>query len=443
MKFKIILSSFLIILKLALFIYPAIIITLVILDPQLRTNGQSKFVPMWFETTTNKYNSWAREYLDTRHATTLNSSLVAQTEWPMFGSMFFLLTAEELQSQQKIDIKQKNISQAISNAINIITSPDTATWVKKKWKYSYFKTGKSYLEKENVFYRMLLIMGIASYEKITFNKEHHYLLEQQAQSLFTELLNAPFHLGDDYPNQCYPVDVLMAIGAIKKATEVGVDVDINVLSKAFMHMINDKTSQKIQLPPFQMNAKTAEILQSPRGCGTSGMFPFVPMLDINMSKQWYKTYTKHFWKETPYMVGFREFPKGYSSFMDVDSGPVIFDIGSVASLFGIGASKSVGQLNHTVPLTIETIAYAWPTPFGFLIPSVAGKLAVNSWSLGEVALLFSMTRPIYADNIIAFNGSIPLSVWGILFIFFILGTGFIFLEIRYIRNTLNKHKKKE
>ena len=140
MKFKIMLSSFLIVAKFIFFIYPAIIISLVILDPQLRDNGQSQLVPMWFETTIDKYNSWSTEYLKTSYATKLDSSLVAQTEWPMFGSMFLLLATEELKSQQKIDITQKNISKAINNAITIITSPDTATWVKKKWKYSYFKT---------------------------------------------------------------------------------------------------------------------------------------------------------------------------------------------------------------------------------------------------------------------------------------------------------------
>ena len=100
--------------------------------------------------------------------------------------------------------------------------------------------------------------------------------------------------------------------------------------------------------------------------------------------------------------------------MDVDSGPVIWEWGSVASAFGIGAAKSVGRLDHAVPLTLEAVACSWPTPFGLLVPGAMGAAAVDSWSLGEVALLFSMTRPTYVGDVQPFVGPIPYLVWALL-----------------------------
>jgi len=433
MKLKILFASLLIILKLTLFIYPAIIISLVILDPHLKSSGQSQFVPMWFNTTTYKYNSWAKEYLQTKYATMVKSSNVASTEWPMFGSVFYLLTIEELKSQNKIDITQSHIQEAISNAVTIIASPDTATWVKKKWKKSYLKTGKSYLEKENVFYRMLLIMGLTSYEKITSDSKYHPILEAQVTSLFHELSHAKFHLADDYPDQCYPNDILWAVAAMKKANTLDlVSTDIDKLSVKLLHTLKTAYTNHISLPAFQMNSKTAKVIQNARGSGTSGILQFTPMLDINLSNEWYQTYVQHFWKENTWLVGFREFNKNDFVFTDVDSGPIIFDIGSVASLFGIGASKGTGHLNNTIPLTIETIAFSWPTPYGFLIPSVMGKLTVDSWVLGDIALLFSMTRPNYSPTVIPFDGAIPLSVWGVLFTFIVIGILLIYLEIKWL-----------
>lgn len=434
MKLKIFVVSLLIILKLVLFIYPAVIISLVILDPQLKNTGQSKLVPMWFKATTSKYNNWAEDYLQTKYATTVKSSDVPATEWPMFGSVFFLLTAEELHSQNKINVSHKDIQTAINHAAQIISSPDTATWVKKKWQRSYLETGKNYLEKENVFYRMLLIMGLTSYEKITSNTQYHALLAEQVTSLSYELTHAPNHLADDYPGQCYPNDVLWAVAAIKKANSLGiVESDINTLTINLLRTLNTATSNDIKLPAFQMDSKTAKVIQNARGCGTSGILQFAPMLDINISKQWYQTYEKNFWKETLWLVGFREHPIGTPSFMDVDSGVIIDDIGSVATLFGIGASKSLGRFDHTVPLTIETITYAWPTPFGFLLPSLIGQASVDSFTLGDVALLFSMTRPTYTKDIISFQGMLPLGVWLVLFTFISLGFLLIWIEIRWLK----------
>ena len=123
--------------------------------------------------------------------------------------------------------------------------------------------------------------------------------------------------------------------------------------------------------------------------------------------------------------------------MDVDSGPVLFGIGSVATAFGIGAAKAVGRIDHAAPLTMEAIAGAWPTPFGFLVPGLMGRVAVKSWSLGEVALLFSMTRPTCAAKPVPFTGSTPPMVWLMLAFYTAGGVFFIWYEIRSWRRRAN------
>ena len=442
LKLKMILAGVLILLKMILFIYPAIIITLVIIDPELKSSGQSQLVPMWFKTTASKYHSWACNYLRTDYAVSQNSYDVAATEWPMFGSVFFLLTAQELQEQGKIDATNGNIRLAVDKAVEIVSSEKTATWVKKKWKRSYLETGKSYLEKENVFYRMLLIMGLSSYESITGDAKHHALTLQQSKTLAKELSIAKFHLRDDYPNQCYPCDLLWAVAAIKNVNRLEHNpIEITKLTKSLMSVFNSTIQSKTKLPAFQVNSKTGHIIQDARGSGTSGILQFAAMLDIKTAKEWYGAHEKHFWKNNHWFAGFREFPKGVPGFMDADTGPIVNEFGSVASMFAIGASKSVGRLDHTVPLTVEAVAYLWPTPFGFLIPSVAGKLAVDSWSLGDVALLFSMTRPIYEEKTIPFKGALPWSIWGILFGFIGIGSLLIWLEIRWLRQLIFEYKR--
>jgi hypothetical protein len=108
---------------------------------------------------------------------------------------------------------------------------------------------------------------------------------------------------------------------------------------------------------------------------------------------------------------------------------------------GIGAAKSVGRIDHAAPLTTEAVAFSWPTPLGPLVPGLMGRLAVKSWSLGEVALLFSTTRPTSAAETVPFEGPTPRIVWGLVAVYAGLGLLFIALEIRSCRRLLRRHRE--
>ena len=86
---------------------------------------------------------------------------------------------------------------------------------------------------------------------------------------------------------------------------------------------------------------------------------------------------------------------------------------------------------------MEAVACSWPTPFGPLVPGLMGQLAVKSRSLGEVALLFSMTRPtMTAARTVPFEGHAPYLVWVLLAAYTFVGLFFIWFEIRSVRRRI-------
>ena len=406
---------------------------MVVMDSQLNQTGQCRLAPMWFESAAGRFLSWATTYLDTDYAKSLRHDDIPATEWPMFGAVFFLVTAEDLQGQGKIDATQGTIRKAVEKAAEIVASPVTATWVKTKW-------GKGYLEKENVFYRMLLIMGLSSYEKITGNTQYHAVMSRQRVTLAEELAEAKLHLRDDYPGECYPADMLWAVAAIQRAARLDGDCH-DELAKSLMAAFDGPLKTAEGLPAFQAESRSGRIIQGARGCGNSGILLFASELDPTVAGPWYESYENNFWKDTGWIIGFTEMPlHSQDDFMDVDSGPVLCRIGSVSSAFGIGAAKTVGRIDHAAPLTAEVVASSWPTPFGFLIPGLMGRLAVKSWSLGEVALLFSMTRPTLAAETVPFEGHTPLIVWGLFAVY--TGTGlFLIWLIRSCRRLIRRHRE--
>ena len=411
-------------------LYPACVVSLVAMDPGLGTSGQSRFASRWFRSVSRRYASWAGDYLESRVAESLHHGDVAATEWPMFGSVFYLVAAEELQKQGALPPPNElpeAIRKAVQRAVEVVVSPVTATWVQEKW-------GDTYLEEQNVFYRMLLIMGLAAYERVTGDHEYREMMSGQREALSEELREAPFHHRDDYPGECYPNDVLWAVAAIRRAADLeGIPNDD--LASALIGVLNGPFMCDIGFPAYQVDAPTGTILQEPRGCGNAGILQFAAELDSDSAVSWYSAFETHFWYDRGWVVGFREHPQGPGEeLVDVDSGPVVFGIGSVASAFGIGAARSVGRFDHAAPLTMEAVAAAWPTPFGFLIPGLMGWAAADSWCLGEVALLFVMTRPVCVEQSRPFTGWPPLAVWLMVCLYGGTGLGLIALEVRWWRS---------
>jgi hypothetical protein len=423
-----------IVLSLMLFIYPAVTICMVVMDSQLNRTGQCRLVPMWFESAAGRFLSWATTYLDTEYAKSLYHDDIPATEWPMFGTVFFLVTAEDLQKQGKIDARRGTVGEAVERAAQIVASPGTATWVRTKW-------GDGYLERENVFYRMLLIMGLSSYERITGNTQYHATMSHQRGALAEELAAAKLHLRDDYPSECYPADMLWAVAAIQRAGRLE-NTSNDELAKSLITAFDGPLKASEGLPGFQANSRSGGLMQGARGCANSGILLFTAELDPAVAGRWYGAYEENFWKDTGWIAGFREMPRqAGDKFMDVDSGPVVYGFGSVASAFGIGAAKAVGRIDHAAPLTMEVVATSWPTPFGPLVPGLMGRIAVKSWSLGEVALLFSMTRPTYVADRVPFKGATPPIVWLFVAGYASMGLFFIGFEIRTCRRRIRRHKE--
>lgn len=423
-----------IVLALACCIYPAGVIVRSLFDSELKATGRSQSLPAWFEAAAARHSSWAEAYLRSDMAETVHHTEVAVTEWPMFGSVFFLLTAQQLDDDGLVDANEGVIREVVEKSAAIVASPKTATWVREKW-------GDDYLEKENLFYRMLLIMGLSSYEHITKNQQYHDLMSEQRETLAAELMAAKLHLLDDYPNECYPNDILWAVAAIQRAAVLD-QTNHDDLARSLMATFDGEGVAVKGLPGYQMNAQHGFVLQDPRGVGNSGILVFAAELDPVIATRWYTAHAKDFWKDNGWLAGFTEMPRGAGEVvMDVDSGPVMFEFGSVASAFGIGAANTVGRLDHSVPLTLEAIACSWPTPFGFLVPQLMGYVAVDSRSLGEVALLFSMSRPSSVNEITPYDDNVTGIVWIMLIAYLGVGSMFIALEIRGIRRALKRYRK--
>ncbi len=413
----------------AFFLYPAATTVRAVTSSEIRSTAQPPSLASDFEATAARYRTWATEYLESQRAAAVDSEHVPLTEWPMFGSVFFLVAAEEL-SKERAAPFDGTTREAIDLAATVIAHPTTATWVKTKW-------GSAYLERENVFYRVLLLMGLSSYETLTGDRRYAPVLRAQSAGLTHELLAAPHHLADDYPGECYPNDVLWAVAAVKRASALGYGSrqDADRLARRLVAVLNGPARAPQGLPAFRVDATTAQPMQPARGSGNSGILSMVGELDTEVATEWFARYVEHYWKDG-WVSGFRETPWGMDGYEDVDSGPQLFGVGSVATGLGIGAARSVGRYDYAVPLAMETVAGSWPTPFGLLLPGALGWASADGWCFGELALHFSMTRPNTAGRVVPYQGGVPAMVWVLVAIWLTFAGAFGWLGVRAVRSAL-------
>jgi hypothetical protein len=147
-------------------------------------------------------------------------------------------------------------------------------------------------------------------------------------------------------------------------------------------------------------------------------------------------------KDNGYCLGFGESTDDYQNpKTDEDEAIVIKDYRYVQTVFSIGAARANGRINHSCPLTMEVVACSWPTPFGLIVARLLSYASCKSACLGEVALLFLMTRPIANNQITVYEGRMPMLVNVIISFYLIFGILILLPEIILWNKWLKKRKK--
>lgn len=389
---------------------PAIIVIKDLRDPRIRAGGIPAAAWAQHQALSPRYARWARERISSNRGLELSTANISGTEWPLFGSVFYLWATEALQddwdaNEPTFDAPKVYAREAIEAATLLVIDPKQAGWVQKHY-------GTNYLTTENTFYRMLVISALTSHARLTGSKEHLELLRSQVESLSVELAASPHGLLEDYPGECYPGDVVMAIAMIRKADAV-LGTDHSKFCAQAIRGFQDKRADKLGLVPYAADSRNGVALGWSRGCGNSYVSFSSPGIWPEQAKKWYALYEEHFWQQGKFMAGFREFPKdipGYDWYADVDSGPVIGGIGFAASAFGVGAARVNGRLDHAYPLTAEMYATSWPLPNRTLLLPRLLSNAADAPYLGEAAILYVLTRSPAAGFAVNTGGTVPTLV---------------------------------
>ncbi len=410
---------------------PAVLLVWNLFDPGIAGNQIPKMTLGLHHRLAPTLDRWARDRVASEKAAALTGENVPGTEWPIFTALFFLWSTETLQAaweqgdQRAAPAPKDDARRAINSLTALVLDPNHAAWVRRLW-------GDDYLHHDNLFYRYARIAAMTSHYRLSADAQYLPMLRDEVDRLAADLDCSPAGLLEDYPEECYPADVLAAWMCIKRA-DAALGMDHGAALARGRRAFEGTTLDAHGLPPYLADAVRGWPVGPARGCSNSYICSVAPDLWPDAAAVWYAAYEAHFWQERWGAAGFREFARdaGESDwYVDVDSGPSVAGHGVSASAFGVSAARLNGRFDHAYPLAAEMLAVSWMLPNGrLLMPRILSN-AVHAPYLGETAILWQLTRTTPRDIPIRDGGALPPLVPGMLLAYCFVGGLTIFAAIR-------------
>ena len=362
-------------------------------DPALQAGEAPRLVWRVHRQMAPRYERWARARIASGKAAEVYYRDVPGTEWPLFGSVFYMWATENLQAAWEKDHTLSREAPAVyaRDAVeackDLILDPVHHGWVRTHW-------GDDYMHDRNVFFRSLLIAGLTSYQRLTGSREYETMLRDQANTLAQDLDASRYGVLDDYPGECYPLDVFAAVAFIHRADRV-LGTDHSAFFARERRAFEGDRLDRHGLVPWRMDPRTGRQWGEARGISNSHILICAPELYPDLAKKWFATYLEYFWQDKWYGAGFREYYRdvpGSDWTYDVDAGPIVGGFSPAANGFGVAATRKNGRLDLGYTLAAQMLAASWPLPDGRFLGGRLLSDPRHAPYLGELAILWQLSE---------------------------------------------------
>ncbi|BDS13912.1 hypothetical protein [Aureispira anguillae] len=157
--------------------------------------------------------------------------------------------------------------------------------------------------------------------------------EQQCAAIYTAYQTTSKVYLASYVDLAWPADNMVAVASLALYNR-NLEPKYDLFIKKWIQQVKEKLDPATQLIPHEVEYENAAVREGARGCSQSLMLNFLLEIDAKFAQEQFKKYKKQFLDNRFGLVGIREYRMDTTGLEDVDSGPVILDIGGAASLVG-------------------------------------------------------------------------------------------------------------
>lgn len=231
--------------------------------------------------------------------------------------------------------------------------------------------------------KILLTIGI----NINPGLSNRYIRSCEILYSVVERRKSPFP--ETYKNASWPADAFPGIVSLKIHDKLFPE-KYDTLIREWLDKVKERVDPETGLIPHSVNSITGQQTDVVRGSSLSLMIRLLTEIDTLYAKEQYLSYRKLFADEAVGLTIIREYQQGYDKSGDIDSGPVVLNAGSAATIVGIGTSRACGDYRLAEALSCTIEAAGFPVEISGEKRYLMGTLPV-----ADMFIAWSKTTPVY------------------------------------------------
>lgn len=190
------------------------------------------------------------------------------------------------------------------------------------------------------------------------HESYEALFEKQSNEIEAALKLRKHPYLESYSGQAWPADMFVAMASLSNYDRLNTlrfQSDI----QSWLEEVKEKLDPKTQLIPHKVHAETAATIEGAKGSSVGLSLRMLGEIDPTFGREQFNLAQTHFITTQFGLPAVREFPQGVDGVADIDSGPVIFGVGFVATIVMTG---TMSMYDHP---TLANQQYQTIQGFGF------------------------------------------------------------------------------
>lgn len=266
-----------------------------------------------------------------------------QGEWALYTCS---MTTAALANIAILYPKNKETSiKFISQIIDIAMSPELREYDSARWNEDPLES--LYGENSHVSYLSHLAWMIGRYKQIGGDGQYDELYHSLCEAMNRRMLQSKSLNLQTYPEEyIYIPDMLVAIVALSDYSHLYNGEYKSTVDRWMEKAKNEWTDKETGLvASFLVEYKSSACIVLPvKGSYSALNCYYLSLIDPEFAKQQYECLKKHFMQTFPF-TGIREYHNRACLFgMDIDAGPIIFNLSPSGTAFAIGCATSIGDI---------------------------------------------------------------------------------------------------
>jgi len=195
---------------------------------------------------------------------------------------------------------------------------------------------------------------------------------------------------ESYKNYSWPADVFVCLAALSLHDKLFAPKYQNSI-QAWLGKVKTNLDSN-GFVPYSAD-KNGKLLQIARGSSESLILNFLFEIDSTFGRQQFNLYKTRFLDYRLGLPGIREFAKGTQNTGDVDSGPVIFQMGSAATIVGLRVMSLYNDSTSAIAIRNGLEAFGFP-----FTGDDGKKYLLGKWPMADIFIAWSRSLEINKDH---------------------------------------------